>query len=576
MGVKEYKFAGDDRHLLNEYHRQLDSLGDWIIQFDAFDKQDYGFDKVSNKKGIFSGSEYYPYLSANYDLRYKSVETSNSDKVIVDFGSYPKDSVIFKDKYGVKLKFTDKNILTFTGTNQADTNYIYAYHGDQKIGKLMLNVYKRKPIKVCLVMVNGAHHKESFSEIQKHLNKVFKPAVVEFEITHADFKMSELTSFSHGGSPWNSVYNDDQKRVLRAYNDSIKDGVYYLFFIDNVTDKKDGNGTMVSGYMPRGYNCGFVYDGGSPHTIAHELGHGIAGLEHVFENSKSSGKTQNLMDYASGEELWHFQWDAIQDPSRVWMKWNKDESEGEGLIDAALVAILWSCIPYTERKSKQERDLLLKPRPNGYEKIYEKHTECGKLQEGYASESHKDSFDVIFNKLPEKYQKDKYVLDKFEFFKKLTEEQVLNIYKTGYKSYFDKVNDYFYLFDLYKSCDHSIIGEVIRRYRGKELTFIGSNDVLSDELQNYVYLAFESKTKCPITLNCLESSKQSQDLHVHYLFQKEYYVPNFIYFIYKNLDNVDNLDNILDKNNLPNSDKFILCVKLTIFLIFLLLNLYII
>ncbi len=166
-------------------------------------------------------------------------------------------------------------------------------------------------------------------EIQKHLNKVFKPAVVEFEILHADFKMSELTSFSHGGSPWNSVYNDDQKRVLRAYNDSIKDGVYYLFFIDNVTDKKDGNGTMVSGYMPRGYNCGFIYDGGSPHTIAHELGHGIAGLEHVFENSKSSGKTNNLMDYASGEELWHFQWDAIQDPSRVWMKWNKDEGEGE-------------------------------------------------------------------------------------------------------------------------------------------------------------------------------------------------------------------------------------------------------
>ncbi|MBR4266103.1 MAG: hypothetical protein IKQ46_08630, partial [Bacteroidales bacterium] len=63
----------------------------------------------------------------------------------------------------------------------------------------------------------------------------------------------------------------------------------------------------------------------------HELGHGIAGLEHVFENSKSSGKTKNLMDYASGEELWHFQWDEIQDPSRVWMKWNKDESEGENV-----------------------------------------------------------------------------------------------------------------------------------------------------------------------------------------------------------------------------------------------------
>ena len=91
--------------------------------------------------------------------------------------------------------------------------------------------------------------------------------------------------------------------------------------------------TPVSGYMPRGYNAGFIYDGGSPHTIAHELGHGIAGLEHVFENSSSCGKTKNLMDYSAGDELCHFQWDEIQDPSRVWMKWNKDESEGEWTTD---------------------------------------------------------------------------------------------------------------------------------------------------------------------------------------------------------------------------------------------------
>ncbi|MBR4264840.1 MAG: hypothetical protein IKQ46_02165 [Bacteroidales bacterium] len=143
MGVKEYQFAGDNRHLLNEYHRQLDSLGEWIIQFDAFDKQDYGFDKVSNKKGIYSGSEYYPYLSANYDLRYKSIECYNNDKVVIDFGSYPeKDSVIFKDKYGVTLKLSKGNILNFSGVTDADTNYIYAYRGDEKIGKLSVNTYK--------------------------------------------------------------------------------------------------------------------------------------------------------------------------------------------------------------------------------------------------------------------------------------------------------------------------------------------------------------------------------------------------------------------------------------------------
>ena len=198
MGVKEYQFAGDNRHLLNEYHRQLDSLGEWIIQFDAFDKQDYGFDKVSNKKGIYSGSEYYPYLSANYDLRYKSVECYNSDKVIVDFGSYPeKDSVIFKDKYGVTLKLSKCNILNFTGVAKPDTNYIYAYRGDEKIGKLSVNTYKQKTYKVVLVSVNGAKLPD-ISSLQDSLNKYYKQSVVSFEVDTDTLNIKDLFPFSHG------------------------------------------------------------------------------------------------------------------------------------------------------------------------------------------------------------------------------------------------------------------------------------------------------------------------------------------------------------------------------------------
>jgi hypothetical protein len=333
MGIKEYRATGGNRALLNDYHRKSDSLAQWQINFlPDTATQIYGFDYLgSGNHGIYSGSEYYPYLSANYDLRYKSIECYKNDKVIVDFGSYPeKDSVIFKDKYGVKLKVSKGNILNFSGVTDADTNYIYAYRGDEKLGKLSVNTYKKKSYKVVLVSVNKAKLPD-INELEKYLGKVYRQSVDSIEIDTAYFYFPELLSFSHGGSPWNSVYNDDQKRVLRAYDKNMKDGVYYLFFIDNVTDKKDGNGTLVSGYMPRGYNAGFIYDGGSPHTIAHELGHGIAGLEHVFENSSSSGKTQNLMDYASGTQLWHFQWDEIQDPSRVWMKWNKDESAGENV-----------------------------------------------------------------------------------------------------------------------------------------------------------------------------------------------------------------------------------------------------
>ena len=188
-------------------------------------------------------------------------------------------------------------------------------------------------------------------EITKYLNKVYNQCAVSFEDSIDNITIGNLTSFSHGGSGVLTVYNDDQKKVLQVYDKEMKDGVYYLFFIDGVTDKKDGSGTPVSGYMPRGYNAGFIYDGGSERTIAHELGHGIAGLEHVFENSNNSGKTNNLMDYSTGDELWHFQWDQIQDPSRVWMKWNKAESESEmveGIPRTEWVLVIYS--PYVSDK----------------------------------------------------------------------------------------------------------------------------------------------------------------------------------------------------------------------------------
>ena len=333
MGVKEYRATGGNKALLNEYHRKSDSLAQWQINFKPATDQTYAFDYLkSGNHGIFATDEYYP-TSGKYDFRYKSIESSKTDRVVVDFGSYPdRDSVIFKDKYGVKLKVVDGNILTFTGVSKADTNHIYAYRGDQKIGKLFLNTYQKKTYKVVLVSVNKATLPD-ISTLETYLNKVYNQCAVKFEITTDKITLNDLTSFSHGGSGVFTVYNDDQKKVLSAYDKEMKDNTYYLFFVDNVTDKKDGNGTLVSGYMPRGYNAGFIYDGGSEHTIAHELGHGVAGLEHVFENSNNSGKTANLMDYASGEELWHFQWDQIQDPSRVWMKWNTAEGEGENRLD---------------------------------------------------------------------------------------------------------------------------------------------------------------------------------------------------------------------------------------------------
>ncbi|MBQ3619057.1 MAG: hypothetical protein II939_12965, partial [Bacteroidales bacterium] len=335
MGIKEYRATGGNKALLKEYHRKSDSLAQWQINFTKYDAQTYAFDRVgSGNHGIFATDEYYP-KSGSYDFRYKSVESGKSDRVVVDFGSYPeKDSVIFKDKYGVKLKVVDGNILAFTGVSKADTNFIYAYRGDQKIGKLFLNTYQKKTYKVVLISVNGAKL-PNVKDLENYLNKVYRQCADSFKIETRDLQVSGIENFTHGGTKVaGSVWNASQKAVLEAFGEKYEDNTAYLFFIP----KAETGG--VAGYMPRYYPYGFIYPGAANRTIAHELGHGIAGLEHPFPESQVSGSTQNLMDYRDGTELWHFQWDMLQDPSRKIFKWWQNEEDAEAFdLGANIVCI---------------------------------------------------------------------------------------------------------------------------------------------------------------------------------------------------------------------------------------------
>jgi hypothetical protein len=303
---------------------------------------------------------------------------------------------------------------------------------------------------------------------------------------------------------------------------------------------------MVSGYMPRGYNCGFIYDGGSPHTIAHELGHGIAGLEHVFENSKSSGKTKNLMDYASGEELWHFQWDAIQDPSRVWMKWNKDESEGEWinpawetviaynvfgfsfstycallvpLFDPLAVDLLWKkdMSYYAERKTFSEFEKLGIYTPSGYHDLFPQnnhiHVECGGFQNGFGSVSHKGNSLLQILKREEqfkKYANRKDIIDKIKKYDEKSEEEVKKIYQTG--------------------------------------GLLGSSNVLSKEVSEVVTKSFYETGE---DLEFDESHSMSKNLHYNIVFQRFFY-KKIVDYIYNNINNKTALINIFKDIKLPN------------------------
>jgi hypothetical protein len=111
------------------------------------------------------------------------------------------------------------------------------------------------------------------------------------------FQNGQMT---HGGSNAVSVFNADQKSVIKVYGDMEKDALY-LFFVENVKGKDDGGD--IGGYMPLQRQAGFIYDLPNNELIAHELGHGAFNLRHTFSSDgfvAAQGSTDNLMDYKGG------------------------------------------------------------------------------------------------------------------------------------------------------------------------------------------------------------------------------------------------------------------------------------
>ncbi|MCQ2976168.1 MAG: zinc-dependent metalloprotease [Bacteroidales bacterium] len=260
-------------------------------------------------------------------ILYKTYNSSRRRSLIAcaTCTSYPKKgSVIFKDKYYVILKLAKDKVVKFSSKSTADTNFIYVYRSEQRIGKLIVKYYQSKIYKLVMVSVNGG--KLSLpSDLKKYIDNIYHQVNVDFKISTTTLEIKDLLPFKHGDKKRLSGYNDDQKRVLQAFDSQAKDDINYLFFMP---DGVETNG--VAGYNPFGYNFGFIYHGAGMRTIAHELGHGIGSLTHPFDDqTRDQAKTANLMDYNDKEELYHFQWNAIQNPPKRIFKWNFEEEGAE-------------------------------------------------------------------------------------------------------------------------------------------------------------------------------------------------------------------------------------------------------
>ncbi|MEO6904688.1 MAG: hypothetical protein ABI315_16285, partial [Bacteroidia bacterium] len=207
------------------------------------------------------------------------------------------------------------------------------------IGAFNVQFYQSKAA-LKLVLVNlGAAKMPDIKAVQEELTKTYGSIFINWQVSVLDYNLpNELNkSLIIENSSLLSNYPPSMQPIIKDFKskNNVDANTYYLFF--GCTNNSD-----LLGYMPRARNIGFIFDS-SPHTIAHELGHGAFNLKHIFSSDElgegNRGLTDNLMDYAPvngsankpQDALYKYQWDLIHNPSFV--GWFEGDDE-EGALSA--------------------------------------------------------------------------------------------------------------------------------------------------------------------------------------------------------------------------------------------------
>ncbi len=211
---------------------------------------------------------------------------------------------------------------------------------EQIAGVITLHHYEFKPVSVTLVPV-GDVNLPALEEVTTHINGIYNRAGVTMDISTslpydpgADLYGSDGT-IDVEDSAMLSHYTKDQKALIKDYKaQGIDKNRYYVFVLGE--DIRPSL-AQVAGFMPLKGQFGFVFQGagqtekgktGLVGTLAHELGHGIFGLEHPFDRYGTvAGATDELMDYGRGVGFSHMDWQQIHDPNfRLYLFQNEEDA----------------------------------------------------------------------------------------------------------------------------------------------------------------------------------------------------------------------------------------------------------
>ncbi len=213
---------------------------------------------------------------------------------------------------------TQSFTVTISPISSQGRHEIYVYNNlNQRLGKLNVHVYKQKQRE--LVVVPIANTSLDAGQLKSKLDQTLKEANLEITVTVApQWNDATFTPTKQIAVPQDLTvmtdYSQDMRDLRDAYfsDTSIQknNNAYYLFVIPDFEDP------AVQGYMVQGKALGFVK--GNDYAIyAHELSHGMGGLEHSWKFSgPDQGSTYNLMDYNSNVEnvnLTKAQWKELRD-----------------------------------------------------------------------------------------------------------------------------------------------------------------------------------------------------------------------------------------------------------------------
>lgn len=234
----------------------------------------------------------------------------------------------------------------------------------ENVGKLNICCYTYKSKKLVIIpLVDNIS--VTADGVREALERIYGKLGYSFEVElddEASHRENVPTSISVESTVM-SEFSSDMKSVISAYKNNIGElydkKTAYIFLMDKPT----GTYSKVSGIMPQKQQFGFVFLQGSTsvsapehRTIAHELGHGLFGLDHLFEGSYGipKGSTINLMDYTQKQPddfLSYHEWSQIDQPVFSWSLFNSDE--GNMVLKDAIEIVAKGTFDYIRDKAKK-------------------------------------------------------------------------------------------------------------------------------------------------------------------------------------------------------------------------------